>query len=100
LLAERRRERIELGGEVVGDDAGVVRGDVSRGEDPELRQRGGLVTEGHQLAVAEVALGAGERRHFSRLREQADEVRDDARGAHARPEYLDASGVTLAAGER
>src|SRR5438132_10753974 len=41
-----------------------------------------------------VALGAGERRDFRRLREQADEVRDDARGPHARPEYFDAAGVT------
>src|SRR5205807_2102777 len=97
LLAELRRERIELGGEVVGDDAGEVRGDVRRGEHPELRERGGLVIELYQLAIAQVALGAGERRHFRRLREQADVVRNDARGADARPEALDAAGVALVA---
>ena len=100
LLAELRRERIELGGEVIGDDAGEVRGDVRRGKDPELRERGRLVIELYQLAIAEVALGAGERRHFGRLREQADVVGNDARGAHARPEALDAAGVALVARER
>src|SRR5207245_278728 len=61
---------------------------------------GRLVIELYQLAVAEVALGAGERRHFGRLREQADVVGNDARGAHARPEALDAAGVALVARER
>src|SRR5256885_14990090 len=91
-----RRRHTRLQGDWSSD---VCSSDLCRGEHPELRQRGGLLTEGHQLAVAEVALGAGERRHFGRLREQADEVGNDARGPHARPEYFDASGVTLAAGQ-
>ena len=39
LLAELRRERIELRGEVVGDRAGEVAGDVRRAEHVELGQR-------------------------------------------------------------
>src|SRR5258706_16410410 len=72
---------------------------MSRGEDVELRQRRGQVLERDFLTVAEIASRAGERRDFRRLREQADVIGDDARGAHAGPEGLHASGVALVAGE-
>ena len=97
FLTECRRERIEFRGEVVGDDAGVVGGGVSRGEDPELRQRGGLVIQCHELPVAQIAQRSGERRDFFRLREQADVVGNNARLTHAGPEGLDAAGVALVA---
>src|SRR5258706_14682050 len=71
---------------------------MSRGEDVELRQRRGQVLERDFLTVAEISSRAGERRDFRRLREQADVIGDDARGAHAGPEGLHASGVALVAG--
>src|SRR5205807_1556312 len=74
FLAELRRERVEFRSVVVGDNAGEVRGDVSRSEYPELRQHGRLVLKDHFLAVAQVARRSRERRHFPGLREQADEV--------------------------
>src|SRR2546427_5873847 len=43
LLAEGGRERIELGREVVGNDAGEVGRGVGRGVDVELRQHRALI---------------------------------------------------------
>src|SRR5207249_4761127 len=70
FLTELRRERVEFRSKVVRDNAGEVGGDVSRGEDPELRQRRRLVIERDFLAVAEIASSSGERRYFMGLREQ------------------------------
>ena len=56
---------------------GEVSGDVGRGEDAELGQRGSLVCQRHFLAIAQIARRSGERRNFARPREQADEVRNE-----------------------
>ena len=89
LLAELRRERIELGGEVIGDRAGEVAGDVRGGEDIELRERRHLVLEHDLLAIAKRPRRTRERRGLFCAWEQAVEVRNDAIGADAGPEDLD-----------
>ena len=95
LLTELRRERVELGGKVVGDRAREVPGDVRRGEHVELRERRHLRLERDLLAVAQRTHGTGERRLLSRTGEQAIEVRHGALRAHAGPEHLDRAGITL-----
>src|SRR6185437_9968875 len=76
-----------------------MRSGVGRGEHIELRQRRHLISERYFLAIAQVADCARERSHFSRLREQADEVWDGALLANARPERFYAAGITFLAGE-
>src|SRR5205807_10391876 len=68
-------------------------------KDIELRQRRRLVGQGDLLAVAQIARSSGKGCYFVGLREDAHEVRNDARLAHARPELLYASCVTFAAGQ-
>ena len=97
LLAELRRERVEFGGEVVGDGAGEVAGDMRRAEDVELGQHRGLVVQDHFLAVAQIARRTCERRGLPGARVQAVQVGDDALLAHTRPERLDAARVAFVA---
>ena len=99
LLTKNRRERIEFGSEVVRDYAGEVGGDVRRAEDVELRQRRCLVLQRDFLAVAQIARSSGKGRYFVGLREDAHEVRHDARLAHTGPELFHASRVAFAAGQ-
>ena len=88
LLAELRREGIELRRVVVGDAAGELGGDMRRRVDVELGDRTRLVVQRHFLAVAEVAGGSGERGHLVRLRVEADVVGHNARFTDARPNRL------------
>ena len=92
------REWIELRGEIIGDDAGVVAGNVRGREDIELRQRRHLVIKGDFLAITQPALCSGEGCVLPCLREQAIEVGNDALCPDAGPEGFHAAGVTFVAG--
>src|ERR1700747_3813721 len=92
------REGIELRGEIIGDDAGVVAGNVRGREDIELRQRRHLVIKSDFLAITQPALCSGEGGVLTRLREQAIEVGNDALCADAGPEGFHAAGITFVAG--
>ncbi len=74
-----------------------MRGDVGRAEHPELGERRRLVFQYDFFAVAQIARGSGKRRHFGRVREETDEVRNDARLTDAGPEGLHATRVALMA---
>ena len=99
LLTKSRGERIEFGSEVVRDYAGEVGGDVGRAEDVELRQRRCLVLQRDFPTVAQIARSSGKGCYFLGLREDAHEVRHDARLAHTGPELFDASRVAFTAGQ-
>ena len=72
---------------------------MGRGEDPELRQDRLLRRESYFFAVAQIASRTGERRSFTGLREEANEVRNHARCSDAWPELFHAAGVTFVAGK-
>ena len=95
LLPKVRGEGIEFRSEVVGNDAGVVAGNVGRAEHVELRQGRHLIFQSDFLAIAQGAFRSREGRVLSRAWEQAIPVRNNALLAHARPECFHASRVTL-----
>src|ERR1035438_8707677 len=68
---------------------------VRRGKEVELGKDSRLVVESDFFAVAQVAGRAGKRRYFRGIREEADEVGDDTRQAHAWPVALQGASVAL-----
>ena len=90
LLAELRRERVELRGHVVGHAADEVRRDVILGEHVELRADRFLVVQRDFLAIAQRPRSPRERRRLAGRREQAHHVRHDASLADARPDLIGA----------
>ncbi len=99
FLAELRRERVELGSQVVGHRAGEMAGNMCWREDVELRQRRHLVGKSHFLAIAQGPRRTGEWCHLPGAREQAHVVRNHTHGTNAGPECFHAAGIAFMARE-